>query len=242
MTIGENGILTQAKNAVTQTNEATKNEEKAFDDIEAEIDYLVASSNDSSIDKDTYIVKKKIHNLITNHEKNASYVSDGEFGIEKEYAVDSSNKSIKIIKREQQNEDVKYYSVIKDNNNPESELVIKDVFKIYQCLVYEKDLFAEVGMTWVDWANSIYNEDKEFSANNQSYVYRETQEVDGNSITYYTQVVGYYIDVRTNEYWDCVSDKYVNWYAYKVGINGSDIISPTIPYGCIESSGLVELD
>ena len=59
MTIGENGILTQAKNAVTQTNEATKNEEKAFDDIEAEIDYLVASSNDSSIDKDTYIVKKK---------------------------------------------------------------------------------------------------------------------------------------------------------------------------------------
>ena len=228
MTIGENGILTQAKNAVTQTNEATKNEEKAFDDIEAEIDYLVASSNDSSIDKDTYIVKKKIHNLITNHEKNASYVSDGEFGIEKEYAVDSSNKSIKIIKREQQNEDVKYYSVIKDNNNPESELVIKDAFKINQRLLSNTNLYTEIGLTWGDWLETPYNENSVLSIYGYNNIceYIPFYDDDGNATGGSTAVLGYY-----------VSSNNIDIYS-----RTTDIILPNIQYCCVFSNVEQEMD
>ena len=50
------------------------------------------------------------------------------------------------------------------------------------------------------------------------------------------QILGYFIDNATHEYWDCISDKYVNYNTADVYSLTTDVISPEIPYGCVYSS------
>ena len=229
LTIGENGILSQAKNAVTKTREASEKEEIALGNAALEIDYMVASTNDPTIDRDTYVTKPKIQNLVKKNKENASYVTDGELTIEKELPTSNSNETILIIKVPKGSEEYKYYSVKKEKNNAEQELVIKDAFKIYQCLARNKDFYTEVGLTWGEWLETPYNENNTFSKYGSNNICISSREGSSFSIG----VLGYFIDFSTHEYWDCVSDHYINYNTADIFSRTTDIISPDIPYGCV---------
>ena len=238
LTIGENGILTQAKNAVTKTREASEKEEIALGNAALEIDYMVASTNDPTIDRDTYVTKPKIQNLVKKNKENASYVTDGELTIEKELPTSNSNETILIIKVPKGSGEYKYYSVKKEKNNAEQELVIKDAFKVYQCLVRDIDLYTEVGLTWGEWLETPYNENKILSIYNTNKICKHTDYYNDNGVltSTSTQVLGYFPEFGTGKYWDCVSDHYINYNTADVYSLTTDVISPEIPYGCVYSS------
>ena len=175
LVLGENGVLTQATNAVNKNLEAEAKEDLAMAWAGVTTDYIRDSAVDSNKTLSQYLNKDKLNTYLTdkgeieeftvNNDVYTAVYELNKSGVKHKYSIQINKNgdviSINAIGTESEFAQSEQSSQNNNNNNQETftfTIGFPDTNWNYENHTY----IARKGMTWSEWCNSAYNTDNNF--------------------------------------------------------------------------------